>query len=77
MSFTTLICTISATQGYEGDHKGSPIRTNLRRVALFFIEGDPLCRHSWFLLAGEIRLPTIVSIPGGLLHQPHLGRAPG
>jgi hypothetical protein len=46
-------------------------------VALFFIEGEPLGRPSWFLLAEEIRLPTIVSMPGGLLHQPHLGRAPG
>ena len=41
----------------RGDALCSPIRTNLSIVALCFIEGKPLCRHSWFLLAEEFGLP--------------------
>ena len=68
---------LTSEQNPQGEHKASPIRTNLRRVAWLFIEGEPLCRHSWFLLAEESGLPTIVSMPGSLLHPPHLGRAAG
>jgi hypothetical protein len=54
-----------------------PIRTNLRIGELFCLEGEHLSRHSQFLLAGEIRLPTIISMPGCLLSEPRLGRSVG
>ena len=46
-----------ATTPPQGEDKPSPIRTNLRIVALVCIESEHLSRHSRFLLAGEIRLP--------------------
>ena len=55
--------------GYEGEHKASPIRTNLRMVELLCIESEHLGRHSRFLLAGEVRLPTIVSMLDCLLSE--------
>jgi hypothetical protein len=61
----------------QGEDKPSPIRTNLRMVELLCIEGERLRRHSQFLLAGEIRLPTIVSMPGCLLSEQQLGRSAG
>jgi hypothetical protein len=61
----------------QGEGFGARIRTNLRIVEFFCIEGERLRRHSQFLLAGEIRLPTIVSMPGCLLSEQHLGRSAG
>jgi hypothetical protein len=66
-----------ATTPPQGEDKPSPIRTNLSIGELFCLEGEHLSRHSRFLLAGEIRLPTIISMPGCLLSEPRLGRSVG